>query len=73
MKIRVLRLGSGAQVVDCEPGTTIGDALRQVNFGTDGFRLAINGLDASTDTSVADGDVIVMTPKVVGGVAPHLP
>lgn len=69
MKVRVLRLGSAAHVVDCDPGATIGDALRHANVGTEGFTLSLNGLGTSTDAVVSEGDVVTMVPKVVGGVA----
>ena len=69
MKIRILRLGSAAHSADVEPGATIADALRVANLGKEGYSLSLNGLGASLETSVSDGDIVTLIPKVVGGVA----
>jgi sulfur carrier protein ThiS len=69
MKIRILKLGQAAHVVDVEPNTNIGEALHTANLGSEGYTIALNGLGAGHETSVSDGDVVTLVPKVVGGVA----
>ena len=69
MKVRILRLGQAAHIVDIEPGTTVGDALDAAHLGADGYSLSLNGLGTSRETGISDGDVVTMVPKVVGGVA----
>ena len=39
------------------------------NLGKEGYSLSLNGLGASLETSVSDGDIVTLIPKVVGGVA----
>ena len=49
MKIRILKLGQAAHVVDLEAGATVGDALRAANLGTDGYSLALDGLGCTSE------------------------
>ena len=69
MKLRILRLGQAAHVVEVEPGATVGDALDAAHLGTDGYSLSLNGLGTSKEMGVGEGDVVTMVPKVVGGTA----
>ena len=69
MKVRLLRLGSAAHVFDVTPGSTIQSALTDNNVSCDGFDLTLNGLSATGDASLADGDVVVAVPRVKGGSA----
>lgn len=69
MILRILKLGQAAHVVNVEPGSNIGDALRAANVGSEGFTIALNGLGASHETSVSEGDVVTLVGKVVGGAA----
>lgn len=69
MKVRILKLGSAAHVTDIDHGSNIGDALRAANLFTEGHSIALNGLGATVDAVVSDGDVITLVPKVVGGAA----
>ncbi len=69
MILRILKLGQAAHVVNVEPGCNIGDALRTANLGSEGYTIALNGLGAGHETSVSDGDVVTLVPKVVGGTA----
>ena len=69
MKIRVLRLGSAAHVLDVEHGASIKTALADNGIACDGFDLTLNGLSATGDAGLADGDVVVAVPRVKGGSA----
>ena len=69
LTIRLLRLGSAAHVLAVDPGSTIQSALTDNGIGCDGFDLTLNGLSATGDASLVDGDVIVAVPRVKGGAA----
>ena len=69
MKAKILKLGSAAFVVDVPPGSTVQDALDSASLRTDGYSLSLNGLGASSDAALGEGDVITLVPKVVGGAA----
>ena len=67
MKIKMLKLGHSAREIDVPSGSTIADALETADVGYDGYSIALNGLGASSTTSVSDGDVLTLVPKVEGG------
>jgi len=67
MRIKLLRLGHSARHVDLEDGATVQDALDEANITVSGHSISVNGFGAGTDTSVADQDVLVLSPKVQGG------
>jgi sulfur carrier protein ThiS len=69
VKAKILKLGSAAFMVDIAPGSTIQDALDSASLRTEGYSLSLNGLGASTETGISEGDVITLIPKVVGGAA----
>lgn len=69
VQTKILKLGSAAFVVDVAPGSTIQNALDSANLSTQGMSVSLNGLGASTETSISEGDVITLIPKVVGGAA----
>jgi hypothetical protein len=65
--IRLLRLGSAAHVLTVSPGSTIQSALTDNGINCDGFDLTLNGLSATGEAALADGDVVVAVPRVKGG------
>ena len=67
MIVRVLRLGSAAHVLDVKPGATITSALADNGVHCDGFDMTLNGLSATGEAALADGDVVVAVPRVKGG------
>ena len=70
MQIKILKLGHAAKEFhNIEPGSTIGTLLGEADFGTAGYSLSLNGLGASVDAEVSDGDIITLVPKVEGGAA----
>ena len=68
MQIKLLKLGHSARVLDIPAGSNIGDALDVSELAYEGHTIAINGLGAATTTSLNDGDVLTLVPKVEGGV-----
>ncbi len=68
MKIKVLRLGHSARNTETPAGTTIAELLVAEDVATSGYAISVNGLGASGNTALADGDVITLVPKVEGGV-----
>lgn len=67
MKIKILRLGQAAHVTDVPTGSSIDDAIQAAGLARQGYSLTLNGLGTSSETALSEGDVVTMTPKVVGG------
>ena len=68
MTVKVLRLGHQAR--ECSTSrerATIQEILDQNNIPQGGYSVTINGMPASFDTEVTQGDVVALTPKVQGG------
>jgi len=67
MRIKLLRLGHSARRLDLEDGATVRTAIEEAGIEVAGHSISVNGLGAGTDTSLADQDVLVISPKVQGG------
>ena len=68
MRIKLLRLGHSARPMDLEDGATVQTAIDQAGIDVYGHSISVNGLGAGTDTSLTDQDVLVIAPKVQGGI-----
>lgn len=68
MKVKVLRLGHSATVVDVPAGSTVREALESHQIPQEGYSVSINGLGAGLHTALGEGDVVTLVPKVEGGV-----
>jgi len=53
--------------MDLEDGATVQTAIDEAGIEVSGHSLSVNGLGAGKDTSLADQDVLVISPKVAGG------
>ena len=67
MKVKVLRMGHSATVVDVPAGATVQEALSANHIPCDGYALSVNGLGATGFAALAEGDVVTLVPKVEGG------
>ena len=67
MKIKVLRLGHSATVLEVPAGASIGEVLCDNDIPSQGYSLSVNGLGAGPATALGDGDVVTLVPKVEGG------
>ena len=67
MKVKVLRLGHSASVVEVPAGTTIREALDANHVPLEGYSVSVNGLGATPFAALAEGDVVTLVPKVEGG------
>jgi hypothetical protein len=68
MQVKVLKLGHAAKAFhNIEPGSSIGSILAEAEFGTAGYSLSLNGLGASPEAELSDGDIATLVPKVEGG------
>jgi len=67
MRIKVLKLGHSANVVEVGDNTTVRDAIQAAGHEIQGYSLTINGLGCGPDASVSEGDVLTLSPKVQGG------
>ena len=68
MKVKVLRLGHSATVIDVPAGSSIEEALEANEVPRHGYSISVNGLGASPHTSLGEGDVVTLVPKVEGGI-----
>ena len=61
-------LGEGyRQVAVADAEATVGAAIRETGYTTQGRRIAVNGVKAVAGTPVVEGDVVTLIPRVVGG------
>jgi sulfur carrier protein ThiS len=67
MKVKVLRLGHSATVIEVSTGATIEEALEANDIPRQGYSISVNGLGAGPAAALGDGDVITLVPKVEGG------
>ena len=67
MKVKVLRLGHSATVIEVPAGTAIEEALESHDIPRQGYSVSVNGLGAGPATALGDGDVVTLVPKVEGG------
>jgi len=67
MKVKFLRLGRSAHSIEFDGEARVNDVLEKADFERMGHAVSLNGISTDLDASVADGDVIVATPKVQGG------
>ncbi len=67
MKIKVLRLGHSANVIEVPAGTSVEEALDGNHIPRQGYSISVNGLGAGPSTTLGDEDVVTLVPKVEGG------
>ena len=67
MKVKILKLGQSATEAEMQSGATIEDACEKAGISHHGYSLTLNGLTASSETSVSEGDIVTLVPKVEGG------
>jgi sulfur carrier protein ThiS len=67
MKVKVLRLGHSATVIEVPAGTAIEEALDTNDIPRQGYSVSVNGLGAGPATVLGEGDVVTLVPKVEGG------
>jgi len=67
MKVKVLKLGHSASVLDIPAATTVQEALNNNGIPTEGYSVSINGLGAGLHTALSEGDIVTLVPKVEGG------
>ena len=72
MRVKVLRLGHSATVIDVPAGSSIEEALDTNDIPRHGYSLSVNGLGASPHTTLGEGDVVTLVPKIEGGRGSHL-
>ena len=67
MKVKVLRLGHSATVIDVPAGSSIEESLDSQEIPRHGYSISVNGLGAGPHTALGEGDVVTLVPKVEGG------
>lgn len=67
LTIKVAELGQASTEVTLENSATAADAIRAASKSSEGKAIRRNGKDISADTTLRDGDVLVLVPSVKGG------
>ena len=67
MKVKVLRLGHSATVIEAPAGSSIEEALDSNQVPRHGYSISVNGLGAGPHAALGDDDVVTLVPKVEGG------
>jgi sulfur carrier protein ThiS len=66
-KITIVRVGKGTRTTEVPLGASFGQALEASGLSSEGAFLSINGQAATLDSTVKEGDVLTVNPKVQGG------
>jgi len=70
MFVKIAKIGAPVKEVAVEDGTTVGEALRIAEIDPSGYKLRLNRVDATVDTTIHNGEetsVITLLPAVKGG------
>ena len=67
MRIKLVRLGHSARVVETEDGALLSEVLSTAEVPSQGHSISVNGLGAGGSTALGDGDVVTLVPKIEGG------
>ena len=66
--ITLMSFGEGRRQIRLSAAeATVGEAVRQTGLSTDARRIALNGQRANGGTTVLEGDLVTLMPRVVGG------
>ena len=65
IKVFVARLGEEPQPIELPEGSQVADALRKANVSV--REVAVNGIEATMNTKLQEGDFIAAVPKQVDG------
>ena len=65
IKVFVARLGEEPTPIELPEGSQVADALRSANVTV--REIAVNGIEATMNTKLEDGDFIAAVPKQVDG------
>ena len=66
-KITIVRVGKGTRTAEVALGASFSQALEVAGLSAEGAFLSINGSPANLDSTVNEGDVLTVNPKVQGG------
>jgi hypothetical protein len=67
VRVRLVVLGRGVELVDAESGMSAATLLERVGVDGSGKDIRVNGL-ASADAALTDGDLVTVIPRIRGGV-----
>jgi len=66
--VKVARLGDQVKEFFVEEGETVGSLLDEVGIDPEGWDLRVNGVPASRETPLEDGDIVTLVPPIKGGI-----
>ena len=67
MIIKVARLGTAVQDIFLNTGQNVSDALAAAGLEKDNEEIRINSTSADLESTLEDGDIVTLVPKVKGG------
>ena len=67
MWVKVAKLGNKVEEVALHPGQSVIDAINISEIPAAGLNMRLNGEEVDPNTTVVDGDVITLVPKIKGG------
>ena len=68
LALQTTKQGSGADLMEIEDGTSIGDILDRLGVSRDAPKIIfVNGIHADLETIPKDGDRIAVFPPIAGG------
>ena len=66
VRVRLVVLGRGVELVEAEPGMTVMAALERAGVEASGKDIRVNGV-AVADAPLNDGDLVTVIPRIRGG------
>jgi sulfur carrier protein ThiS len=67
MTVVITVVGQQHTQIQIDNNSTVGEALRRLNVSPEGRKIQLNGADASTASTLHEGDIVVLANKVQGG------
>lgn len=65
--VKVARLGSSVEEVALENGSTVEQALEAAGLVVENEEIRVNSSNASSTSTLSNGDIVTLVPKVKGG------
>jgi len=67
IKIDVVRAGTPRVEVEVPFGSTVECAIREAELNPAGHQMTVNGIGATVQTGLQNGDTVFLSPKIDGG------
>ena len=67
ISVMVKVTGSRAEVAEINDGGTVAQALDFLDYETEGFSIKVNGVAGDLETTLSEGQTVILTERVKGG------